>query len=81
MPFQRPILNFVITQLVSIPGKGRFYLLRRDVKGDCSEVDLLVGVDARHHEEEAGALGAARSQSTQAENDGPLVFLNHLGKK
>jgi len=55
--------------------------LRGDVERDCSEVDLLVGVDAGHHEEEAGALGAARSQPTQAENDGPLVFLNHLGKK
>lgn len=57
------------------------HLLWRDVKRDCPEVDLPVGVDARDDEEDAGALGAALAQATEAENDGTLVLLNNLEKK
>ena len=54
------------------------HLLRRHVEGDRSEVDLLVRVDARHDEEEAGALGAARPQPPEPEHHGSLVLLHDL---
>ena len=38
------------------------HLLRGHVEGDRPEVHLFVRVNARHDEEEAGALGAAGSQ-------------------
>ena len=61
--------------------RGLSYFLRRNVEGHGSEVDLLVGVDARHHEEEAGAFGASGPQPTQAKDNRSLVFLNHLLEK
>ena len=62
-------------------GKGRYsaaHLLRRHVKGDRPEVDLLVRVNARHDEEEAGALGAAGPQPPEPEHHGSLVLLHDL---
>ena len=64
-------------------GKGEFVfaaadLLRRDIERDRPEVDLPVGVDARDDEEDPGALGAALAQTTEAEDDGTLVLLDHL---
>ena len=50
----------------------------RDIKADGPEIDLLVSINARHHEEEAGTLGASGSQPAQPEDDRPLVFLDHL---
>ena len=50
----------------------------RDIKADGPEIDLLVSINARHHEEEAGTLGAPGSQSAQPEDDRPLVLLDHL---
>ena len=54
------------------------HLLRRHVEGDRPEVHLLVRVAARHDEEEAGALGAARPQPPEPEHHGPLVLLHDL---
>ena len=54
------------------------HLLRRDVKADCPEVDLLVSVNAGHDEEQAGTLRSPGSQSSQPEDDRPLVLLHHL---
>ena len=54
--------------------------MRRHVEGDGPEIDLLVGVDTRHDEEETRTLGAPRSQSTQSEHHGPLVLLDDLEK-
>ena len=34
------------------------HFLRGDVEGDCSEVDLLIAVDARYDEEDSRTLGA-----------------------
>ncbi len=53
-------------------------LLWRDVERDGPEVDLLVGVHARHDEEEAGPLGATGAEATQAEDHRPLVLLHNL---
>ena len=50
----------------------------RDVKADRPEIHLLVSINTRHDEEEAGTLGSPSSQSTQAEDDRPLVLLDHL---
>ncbi len=52
----------------------------RDVEGHRPEVDLPVRVDAGDDEEDAGPLGAALAQATQAEDDGTLVLLDHLYK-
>ena len=54
------------------------HLLGRNIEADGPEVDLLVGVDAGHDEEEARALGAPRPQPPQPEDDGSLVLLHHL---
>ena len=54
------------------------HLLWRDVKADRPEIHLLVSINTRHDEEEAGTLGSPSSQSTQAEDDRPLVLLDHL---
>jgi hypothetical protein len=54
------------------------HLLRGHVEGDRPEVDLLVRVDAGHDEEEAGTLGSAGPQATQAEYHRSLVLLYHL---
>ena len=54
------------------------HLLRRDVKGDCPEVDLAIGVDARDDEEDARPLGAALAQPAQPEDHRPLVLLDNL---
>ena len=54
------------------------HLLRRDVKADCPEVDLLVSVNAGHDEEQAGPLGSPGSEAAQPEDDRPLVLLDHL---
>ena len=54
------------------------HLLRRHVERHRPDVDLLVGVDARHDEEEAGPLGAAGAKAAQPEHDGSLVLLDHL---
>ena len=53
-------------------------LLRRDIKADCPEVDLLVSVNAGHDEEQAGPLGSPGSEAAQPEDDRPLVLLDHL---
>ena len=50
----------------------------RDVKADRPEIHLLVSINTRHDEEEAGTLGSPSSQSAQAEDDRPLVLLDHL---
>ena len=50
----------------------------RNIKADGPEIDLLVSINARHHEEQAGTLGAPSSQSAQPEDDRPLVLLDHL---
>ena len=50
----------------------------RHIEADGPEVDLLVGVDAGHDEEEARALGAPRPQPPQPEDDGSLVLLHNL---
>ena len=51
-------------------------LLRRDIKADCPEVDLLVSVNAGHDEEQAGPLGSPGSEAAQPEDDRPLVLLD-----
>ena len=60
------------------PASSLTHLLRRHVEGDSPEVDLLVGVNAGHDEEEAGALGPARPQPAESEHHGSLVLLDHL---
>ena len=52
--------------------------MRRDIKADCSEVDLLVSVNAGHDKEQAGPLGSPGSEAAQSEDDRPLVLLDHL---
>ncbi len=52
--------------------------MRRHIERHCPQVHLLVGVDTGHDEEESGSLGAAGSESTQSEDDGPLVLLDDL---
>ena len=59
-------------------GDERLYLLGRHVERDGSQVYLAVRVDAGHDEEDARTAGAALQQPTEAEDDGPLVFLHHL---
>ncbi len=54
------------------------YFLWRHVERDRPEVDLLVRVDARHHEEQTRTLRTAGPQPTQTEDDGSLIFLDHL---
>ena len=54
------------------------HLLWRHVEGERPHVDLLVGVDAGHDEEDAGAAGAAAEEAAQAEDDDALVLLHHL---
>ena len=54
------------------------HLLWRDIKADCPEIHLLVSINARHHEEQAGTLGSPGSQSSEPEDDRPLVLLDHL---
>ena len=53
-------------------------LLWRHIERDCPEVDLLVRVDARHHEEKSRALGTARPQPAESEHHGSLVLLHNL---
>ena len=53
-------------------------LLWRDIEADSPEIHLLVSIDARHHEEQSGTLRSPGSQSSQAEDDRPLVLLDHL---
>ncbi len=60
---------------------ARTYLLWRNVKRHCSKVHFLVRVYAGHDEEQSGSLGAARSESTQSEDDGSLVLLNDLQER
>ena len=52
-------------------------LLRRDVVGLCPHVDLLVVVNAGDDEEHARAPGSALQESSQPEDDGPLVLLDN----
>ena len=52
-------------------------LLRRDVIGLCPHVDLLVVVNAGDDEEHARAPGSALQESSQPEDDGPLVLLDN----
>ena len=54
------------------------HLLWRDVKADRPEIHFLVSINTRHDEEETGTLGSTSPQSTQAEDDRPLVLLDHL---
>ena len=54
------------------------HLLWWHVEGHGPEVHLLVGVDAGDDEEDAGTLGAALAQPTQAEDDGALVLRHDL---
>ena len=51
------------------------YLLRRNVVGGSSHVDLLVNIQARDDEEHSRAPGTALYQSPQSEDDGSLVLL------
>jgi len=53
--------------------------LWRNVERDCTEIDLLVRVDAGDDEEDTGPLGASLQQTTEPEYDGSLVLLYHLG--
>ena len=63
---------------IEVEALSSTHLLRWHVEGDRPEVHLLVGVDARHDEEEAGALGAAGPQPPQPEHHGSLVLLHDL---
>ena len=54
------------------------YLLRWDIEGDGTKINLAVSVDTRDDKENTGAAGTAFEQATQAENNGPFVFLHHL---
>lgn len=54
------------------------YLLRWDVERDGTKINFAVSIDARNDEEDAGTSGSAFEQTTQAENNGSLVLLNHL---
>ena len=56
-----------------------FYLLRRNIVGCRSHVDLLVNIQARDDEEHSRTPGTALYQSPQSEDDGPLVLLRFKG--
>ena len=53
-------------------------LLRRHVEGERPHVDLLVGVDAGHDEEDARPAGSAAEEAAEAEDDDALVLLHDL---
>ena len=55
-----------------------FYLLRRNIVGCRSHVDLLVNIQAGDDEEDPGTPGSALDQSAQSEDDGSLVLLDHF---
>lgn len=57
------------------------YLLGRNVEGDCSQVDLAVGVDAGNYEKYTRAAGAALQQTTKPEYNNSLVLLHNLDTK
>ena len=54
------------------------YLLRGNIEGNGTQVNLAVRVDARDDEEYSGSTGATFEQTTQTEDNRTLIFLNHL---
>ena len=57
---------------------GLSYLLRRNVVGGSSHVDLLVNIKAGDDEENSRTSGTALYQSPQSEDHGSLILLNNL---
>ena len=51
------------------------YLLRGDIIGLCSQVNLLVYINAGDDEEHAGPPGSARQHPAQAEHHGAFILL------
>lgn len=54
------------------------HFLRGDVKRHGTQVHLAVRVDAGQHKEDTRTSSPSCAQSTQPEDDGPLIFLHHL---
>ena len=54
------------------------HLLGWHVKGQGPHVHLLVGVHARHNEEDTRPSGSPTEEPTQAKDDNPFVFLHDL---
>ena len=50
----------------------------RNIEADSPEVQLLVGVNAGHDEEDPRALGSSRPESSKAEYHSPFIFFHHL---
>ena len=55
--------------------KRTFYLLRRNIVGLSSHIDLLIMVNTRYDEEHSRTSCSTLEKSTKTEDDSSLVFL------
>ena len=60
---------------------SRKNLLRRNIKADCSQIHLLVMINARKNKKYSRSFSTAFTQSSQSEDDCSLIFLNNLSWK